>query len=79
MAEALGGTPTCRIARITAKWPGHYIPAWMIQSLDMSFPKEGWDPRQGIVSGDPEHAHEWKLSSDPAPCGWASNPSSRWH
>lgn len=69
MAEALGGTPTCRIARITAKWPGHDIPAWMIQSLDVNSPKEGWDPRQGIVSGDPEHAHRWKLSSDPAPCG----------
>ena len=79
MAEALEGTPTCRIACITAKWPGHYIPAWMIQLLDVSFPKEGWDPRQDIVLGDPEHAHGWKLSSDPAPCGWAANPSSRWH
>lgn len=28
--------------------------------------------------GSPGDVHTWRLSSDPTPCGWAANPSSRW-
>lgn len=58
------------------KWPSLYTPVWMIQSLDVGFPKEACDPGQGAVYSQesPGRAHSWKLSADPTRQSWAANP-----